>query len=256
MLKFKQEIVKLVEELISNNSLKEKIAVFDLDRTLIEGDISDTVFAYFKSIGHRLNLEWDVFLEEIKINPRKLFLEFPTYFQGFEREFVIYATKEVLKYEKINFTENGKLYTSVVPKPKDEFIWLIEYLQSLNFKIGVISASPEDIVKTISKEFYGLDGDKIVGIKSVFEKQNENEKEIYTNQIVMPTTVIEGKADVYHSLFDEKPLITAGDSLNDIYMLNLTHNNGFSIVCNKDINRRELIKSKLHPFIKTVELAY
>lgn len=254
MQKFKDEVELLLEIASKENTNNENIAVFDLDRTLIEGDISDTVFAYFKSIGHKLNLGWDEFLKEIKLNPRKLFLEFPTYFEGFEREFVIKATNEVLKHQTIEFIENNNKYISVVPKPKEEFIWLIEYLQKLNFKIGVISASPEDIVKTITKHFFGLEGSEVVGIKSIFKIHNE--KELYTNQIILPTTVIEGKAEIYNQLFDTKPLITAGDSLNDIFMLNLTAENGFSIICNKDKERRNIIKSKLNPNIKTIEIEY
>lgn len=261
MKNFQENIKILIENSLKNssklnidNNKKNPIAVFDLDRTLIVGDISDTVFAYCKSIGHKLNLGWEDFLEEIKINPRKLFLEFPTYFQGFEKDFVINATKEVLKHQSIEFTENSKTFSSVVPKPKEEFVWLIDYLKSLNFKIGVISASPEDIVKTITKEFFGLEGDEIAGIKSVFETQNG--KEVYTNLIILPTTVIEGKADVYHQIFDTMPLITAGDSLNDIYLLNLTHENGFSIICNPEESRRKNIISQLIPKIKTIELEY
>ena len=54
--------------------------------------------------------------------------------------------------------------------------------------------------------------------------------QILTSRLEKPVSVGRGKAGVYQKYINSiPPLITAGDSETDIYMLNLTHKNGISI---------------------------
>lgn len=237
-----------------NNSNIQKIASFDLDKTLIDGDFADTVYTYMISKGYKFKMDYQTFLKEITINPRDLFLDFPTFFNDMKRNEVIKHIKEVIKLDDFTFEENDTTFEAKVPKPKEEFLWLIEELKIRDYTISVISASPEDIVKEVSKTYYNLEGEEVYGIKSKFKITNNHE--VYTDEIHLPTSVIEGKAIVYNSLFEHKPLITAGDSINDLYLLNLTQNEGITILCNKTHDKIEYIKSHLKTNTQIVTINY
>lgn len=261
-----QTFIENTEKLFSDNNFiqtqkdnghnPKKIAVFDLDNTLIDGDISDCVFAYIKSQGIETKITWDEFHHQLIHNTRKIFLDFPTLFENIKKNDIIHFTKEVLKLEKVSFIEKGKNYSTTVPKIKNEFVWLIDLLRQHNYEIGVISASPEDVVRTISYEFYKLESEKVRGIRSIFHENDIDKHHYYSNKIELPTTVIEGKEIIYKEMFDYPPILTAGDSMNDIFMLNLTHNNGVSLICNENIEKRQKIKQHLLPHINTIELHY
>lgn len=239
----------------SNNDFPSpKIASFDLDKTLIDGDFADTVYTYMISKGYKFKMDYQTFLKEISINPRHLFLDFPTFFRNLKRDEVKKYIREVIKLDKFTFEENETTFEAKVPKPKEEFLWLIEELKMRNYIISVISASPEDIVKEVSKTYYNLEGEVVFGIKSKFSIMNN--EEVYTDEIHLPTSVIEGKAIVYNTLFEHKPLITAGDSINDLYLLNLTKNDGITILCNKIHDKIDYIKSHLKTNTKIITINY
>jgi hypothetical protein len=69
--------------------------------------------------------------------------------------------------------------------------------------------------------FFGIDESNAYGVRL---KSNEG---ILTNEVLEPIPVTLGKADVLKSILgDEKPLISAGDTINDLYMLKMTDSDG------------------------------
>ena len=134
--------------------------------------------------------------------------------------------------------------TSPNPKPLKAQQQLIRWLQSQGVDVWVVSASPECLVQAIAchpKWGFGLNRSRVIGLNMVLISENghkwtpadnrqnnhhqelftkEERKSKYTKTASSPITCFEGKALAIDKWISSTraPILTAGDSANDIAM--------------------------------------
>lgn len=251
---FKNLVLNELDRIDNTIETDGKIAVFDLDNTLIDGDISDTIFTYMMSKGFKFQINYQDFLGQIHTNTRNLFRNFPTYFEGIKRKDVIRSLEELLEINDFIFTESDLTFDVKTPKAKPEFVWLINELSSRNYLVSIVSASPDDVVKAIASAYFNLEHKYLFGIKSEFSTIGNTQ--FYTNRLIEPVPVFEGKETVFTHHFEKMPIISAGDSVNDLHLLNLTSSNGLIIICNEHQHKIDYLKSNVKAATRILTLNY
>jgi len=240
-------------------SKEQNIAVFDLDGTLINGDIGESVFCYLKSIGHEFDLKWKEYLELIdKKEYQTAYIKIITTMKGLSVKVVSNAARRLITSNSdfIYFSEDGVEYTYPIPKEIPDMTHLIIYLKISGWKIAVISASGHISVRAVCESLFKLNPEFVRGVRTEIEV-TDNYDDLYTDIIRGEITYGEGKVKVFHEIFgiDSKPLITAGDSHGDIDFMNLTSKKGFAIICGASSAHKVHLKSKLKSEIKTIDFA-
>ncbi|MBX3044817.1 MAG: haloacid dehalogenase-like hydrolase [Candidatus Kapabacteria bacterium] len=235
----------------------EKIAVFDLDNTLINGDIGDSLYCYLKSTGHEFDYKWSDYQAMLaRKDYQNSYCDIITTMKGLNISTVYNAAKHLISTnsEIICFSEDGIEYEFPVPTPIPEMQILVTYLKISGWKVGVISASYHIAVKAVCESLFNLNPQFIRGVRTEIEV-TEKYEDLITDIIKGTVTYRQGKADVFQELFGEgvKPLISAGDSHGDIELLNLTSQNGLIILCGKSLSNINFLKSKIESNAKFVD---
>ncbi len=253
------ERIKRVEDSFKNRAKdlsKDKIAVFDLDNTLLEGDIGDAVFAQLKinekkeplTIDNKLiPFTWEEYQELMRIKgKREAYKRVVISQAGIPLERFVEITRQVMAL-KTPFLELGDVKVPV-PSPNSLMKALLVYLKNLEYKIYVISASNHYSVQYVAEEFFGISGTNVFGMKPILW-EDKNNGLILGDKIDGPITVGEGKAEAYRQFIGTIPLlIAAGDSTTDFQVLNLVDPRGLCIWVGKKNKQYESIKQKLdHP---------
>lgn len=235
---------------------EEKIAAFDLDDTLIEGDIGEAVFCYIKAAGNDIPLKWKDYLEMIEAKEyERGYCDIITSMEGMNIKTIANSAKNLISSnsEIIIFTEDGIEYNYPIPKPIIEMQNLIVYLKISGWKISVISSSSQIAVRSVTDYLFKLYPEYVRGIKTEIYV-TDNYDDLFTTKIQGTVPFREGKAEVFRDMFgDLQPLITAGDSRGDIELLNLTSDKGFAILCGKNLSNLEFLKNSISKNIKIIE---
>ncbi len=231
----------------------DKIAVFDLDNTLLIGDIGDALFTQLKIDERDSGIPLSVDKKKIPLTwpDFRVILEqkgkeaaYPlmtTAMAGIPEDTVIKATKRVMSSREPFLEVEGVKIPVPVPNPVMQA--LVLYLKILHYQIYIISASNRYSVQLAALEFFGIPVDHVYAMKpGVYHH------EIYGNvlcdYIDGPVTVVQGKVDTYKKMIGNiPPLITGGDSTTDIPLLNLTDPDGLIIWVKKDIEDEERQKT-------------
>jgi phosphoserine phosphatase len=233
----------------------EKIAAFDLDNTLINGDICESVFCYLKANNFELDLKWSDYLKLLDSgNFKKAYCDIITALKGLNIRTINSYVQTLINSNsiEIHFEEDGREYKYPLPKIKHDMINLIVLLKISGWKVSIISASSHIMVRKISDLLFKLNPEFVHGIKTEIEV-TDNYEDLFTDKICGIITYSEGKSEQYKQLFGEiKPLITAGDSIGDIELINLTSEVGFSIICGNTISEMNSLKSLINQNIKTI----
>lgn len=255
--KLPNEISDSISKIESLNfSPNELIAAFDLDGTLIDGDIGEATFCYLKSIGHEFELKWKDYLDLLESgNSLSAFTQIITTMKGLSVKVVANASRRLLTSNSnmIHFSEDGVEYDYPIPKIIHNMYNLIVYLKISGWKIAVISASNHISVRAICDEFFKLDPSYVRGIRTELDVSDNNEN-LFTDFIKGNVSYGLGKYDILCEMFgsDTKPLITAGDSKGDLYLLNNTHLSGFAIVNCKFESQFQNLLSEVNKQVKIV----
>ncbi len=236
---------------------EQKIAAFDLDGTLINGDIGESTFCYLKSIGHEFDLTWSEYTDLLESGEKTLaYSKIITTMKGLLVKVVSNASRRLMtsQSDMIYFTENNKEHSYLIPKQIIDMHNLIVYLKISGWKVAVISASNHISVRAVCQELFKLKPDYIRGIRTEIEVNN-NSEDFFTDVIKGHITYKEGKANVFRELFgqDAIPLLTAGDTEGDVELLNLTSPDGFAILCDNSSNSTSVLKQLIQSHIRTVE---
>ncbi|MFA7625610.1 MAG: HAD family hydrolase [Candidatus Kapaibacterium sp.] len=242
------QIITRIEE--SGIDDEEKIAVFDLDGTLIEGDIGDAIFCFLISSGYSFDFKWSNYQDMLAVkNYRNAYIDIVTTMKGMDVKTIVWAASALLKSNSnyFDFEEDGIKYSMQIPKPIPEMQYLLTYLKLSKWKISVISASSHIAVRTVCDKLFKLKPDYIRGIKTELEVSDEY-IDLFTDRISGTVTYREGKAVNFRELFgnDAKPIITAGDSHGDIELLNLTPDNGLVLICSKTPEDIDFLRNNLN----------
>lgn len=247
--------IKAVENRFKNRGGRtgKKIAAFDMDNTLLIGDVGYAVFA---------QLKLDELKAPVTVDKKPIPLTWPEYNEvlrkkgkieayplmaramaGIPLEVVNETTNRVMTLEEPYLKVEGERVT--VPSPHPVMQALVCFLDSLGYSIYVVSATNHFSVQYVAKKFFGIPEANAMGIKLNLVDHARYGK-VLGNSVEGPLTVEEGKIDAYRHLAGPVlPVITAGDSMTDIYLLNLVDPDGLVIWVYEDARTLETVKRQL-----------
>ncbi len=235
-----QRKIQAVEGRVTSGGVElksgQKRAVFDLDNTLLDGDVGDAVF---------VQLKLDEKIKAQTVNRTPIPLAWQEYQDILDRQGKVAAYKKIsaamagisldsLRETTRRVMDSPAQYLELegcrvpVPAPNPTMQALVDWLLSLDYETYIISASNRFTVEVVGVEYFAIPRAHCFGIEPVL--QDINGRPVLTDQLKEPLPITEGKAEIYRQhIGPEPPLITAGDSDTDIYLLNLTHPQGLAI---------------------------
>lgn len=227
------------------DELKIRVAAFDMDNTLLEGDIGDALFAQLILEGKPIPFTWAEYQRMITEEGKKAaYSKIVTVMAGIPVETVIETTRRVLQSTAPFLEVEGVKVP--VPRPNPQMRSLVSYLHSLGYAVYIISATNLYSVQTVAEDFFGIPAHRAFGIRpSIVEDKKRGP--VLGGEVLEPVTVTVGKVDAYREFIGTvPPLITGGDSTTDIPMLNLTHPRGLVIWVGENEKDYESVKQQLH----------
>lgn len=222
--------------------VSRKIAVFDLDDTLLDGDIGDAVFARLKldesNRFHTLQenylpLEWDEYRALIKSGKKQeAYRRVVTCMAGIPLKSLIQVTRNLIRLSGGQIKIDGE--TIPIPKINPLMSGLLRLIKKMKYRIMIISASNHFSVRLVAGELLGLRRSLAFGIRPKLTylrpKADSRRIAVLTGTLREPIPWARGKADLYRLQVGQiPPLITGGDSESDICLLTLTHPQGLAI---------------------------
>lgn len=229
-----------------------KIAAFDMDNTLLEGDIGEAVFSQLKLDEQKqpvtvtktmIPFSWPECREMMeKLGKKEAYTKMVTAMAGIPVETVIETTRRVMTLN-IPFLEVEGVRVPV-PRPNEVMQALVSYLKSLDYTVYIISATNSYSVQYMAEKYFDIPATHAIGMKPTL--MNEQNGGVLGAEIDGPITVGEGKVEAYHRFIGTvPPLITAGDSTSDIQVLGLTSPYGICIWAGDDEQKYEALKNML-----------
>jgi phosphoserine phosphatase len=200
----------------------ERTAAFDLDGTLLMGDIGDAVFAYLALEDHRLALSWGDYQRLLRTHKSKAYRATVEAMAGLTVETVVRATSAVMSFG----LEYLHVHSDVVriPRPRPLLSQFVALLQQLHYTIFVISASNHISVQHVARQWFNIPSSHAFGIQSTLQDGR------ITPHLVEPVPIGPGKAALFKYVAGPVvPLVTGTDSRLDIPLLQLTHPQGLSL---------------------------
>lgn len=223
-----------------------KTAVFDLDNTLIEGNIGEAVYAQLVADGVPLTVTPDIYRVLLEIDRNRAYEESVRALEFISVETVIEATRKVMRSNKESMEFGNERIP--VPRPNMMMKELVRLLRFLDFTTYVISASNDVSVKIIASEWFGIPVANAWGIKSVM--QNDR----LTGDLCQPVPVGEGKVVLYHQNTNGMiPAVVATDSILDLPLLQMCDPLGLAFVVGDNEELIRAVKETL-PFSINVQV--
>jgi len=247
---------------LENISVKnniQKSAFFDMDNTLLVGDIGELIILAIltnqsNSGNLKLSMNWAEYIECMKKNGEPYaYQEIIKAKEGNSIEMLKDLTHELLNNDAPFYFKEGD-FTMIKPKPRPNKVikGLIAELIERKYQIYVITASSHFIAEAVIKKWFPeIDSNNVFGVK------NKLNGDILTNQLEKPFPINEGKGYVIDELIkNDKPLITAGDSPNDIFMFNRTYKDGAKLIVNHKMLKTIKILKKMNSIKNTYLLKW
>lgn len=243
-----------LERRYSENSgnKNEKIAAFDLDNTLLIGDIGEAAFIQLRLDqqlapltidGSPMPFSWREYHALLQENKKEeAFTQMVASYVNVPEETITRATATVMKCGLTQLSAEGGRVP--VPRPNPVTRAFVQYLQSLDYTIYVISASQQLSVQYVAKEYFNIPETHVIAMRNKMTRIDG--RNVLSAEIVKPWTVGQGKADSYHHYIGSTPpLITAGDSTTDLPILDLTDANGLIVWVGGDEKKWQYVQEKL-----------
>ena len=159
--------IDAVEDYFSNNrgdGPNTRIAAFDMDNTLLEGDIGDALFAQLLREGKPLRLTWAEYQRMIKEEGKKAaYSKIVTVMAGIPVETVIETTRRIMRSTSTFLEVEGVKVP--VPRPNPGMQVLLSYLERLGYTVYIISATNQFSVKTVAEDYFGIPARRAFGIR-------------------------------------------------------------------------------------------
>ncbi len=194
-------------------------AVFDLDNTLLVGDIGEAVFAHLLLEKAPVKLTWSEYRRMIARDPASAYVALVDAMRGLEVSAVLRSTLKVITTSLRELTVEGALVP--VPRPHPVMRSVVVLLQNLGYAVHVITASNQISARIVCAELLGIPEEHVHGMRSVIEG------ETMSDRILEPLPVGAGKREVYRTFVGtDAPFIVGGDSPLDIPLLDLVRPQG------------------------------
>lgn len=256
--KLPHEIVEPIHSLINDSTIDESnppLTVFDLDWTLLDGDICESLYLHFLSQGKDLPLSWKKYTEMLRAGDHKnAYSEIVLAMAGITLD-SIYSTCDYLlnhPEDEIEYNIEGETFKFKAPKVNQNMYALVTVLKLAGFKVVVVSASPHYAVRYVANNYLGINQDNAFGIKSNLIV-DDNYTEYFDSQLLPPITWNEGKEELLNLNFpNSKIMLTCGDSFGDIPMMNMTDASGLVIIKKSPESDATMIHDSLPESIRKI----
>jgi phosphoserine phosphatase len=244
------EVTEAVLQCFRKNALegrKEAIAVFDLDGTLIDGDIGEAVFAHLCNSGFPVSLTPEEYRVLLQIDKAQAYAECVRAMEGLSVDTILDATYRVMcSPERVL-----PFGTQCVPVPHPNLLMkeLVRFSRFLGFKPYIISASNDWSVKAVAFDWFGIPAEQAFGIRTCVADGR------LTDELCHPLTVEHGKAVLYErSISETAPLFVAADTITDIPLLRLCAPGGVACVVGENDELLRTAREVLPPTVQVFSI--
>lgn len=237
-----------LEEQWSKSKAGRKIAAFDLDNTLLIGDIGEAVFAALKMQGYIPGFGWESYRKLLATNRGEAYCSIVRALSGLTERTIHKVTLDVLTRSE-DYIELDWSFIRV-PRAHPLMLILVNQLRSLGYQICVISASNEISARIAAWRLFNIPPFYVYGIRQGMQQG------VLTSELISPMPIGEGKVEVFRRFFGEAdPAITAGDSSLDIPLLQMTDPRGFSMWVGEEKVGLDIVRQKVGASRKVCFLA-
>jgi phosphoserine phosphatase len=215
-----------------------RIALFDLDNTLIVGDIGDAVFAQLLIDGFPLPLTWKEYQRLYKEDPGFACVELVRAMEGITLEHIIQVSKRVLQLDHEFFICEGERVR--LPKPNLLMQEIIRLLRDWCYSVFIVSSSNDISAKIAGSVLFDIPINNIAGIKPMVIGKK------FTRKVLEPIPVGIGKVAQYRFMTgDRMSMIVAANNELDIPLLHLCDPDGIVIIVGENQELYENAKKEL-----------
>lgn len=212
-----------------------RIALFDLDNTLLIGDIGDAVFAQLLLDGFSLPLSWKEYRSMCKENPGFAYIEVVRALEGISMEYIIRVSKHLLQTNQDYLYCEGEAVR--IPKPNLLMTEVVRLLHDWHYSVFIVSASNDISAKIAGSVLFDVPINNIAGIKPMVLGKK------LTSKVLEPIPIGNGKVAQYRLMSgDRMPMIVATDSMLDFPILEICDPDGIAIIVGK--NEELYLKAK------------
>ena len=142
---------------------KNRIAVFNLDNTLLMGDIGEAVLAQLLADGFSLPLTWKEYQRLSKENPGSAYIEVVRSLGEATMEHIIQVSKRVLQSKQKFLVCDGEHVR--LPKPNVLMQEIIRLLRERYYSVFIVSTSNDISAKIAGSVLFDVPINNIAGIK-------------------------------------------------------------------------------------------
>ena len=231
MLNIPVEIIEKIEQL---NPEDITYAAFDLDNTLLVGDIGEAVFAALIEKGYIRDFGWIDYIELLKLDRKASYNKVIEVMNGLELRQLMEITYDLIRSEDAFIEIEGECIP--VPKPNSIMKSLLTFLRGKGIAIFIVTASNEISAGIICQEYFGIPASNVKGASVPL---NENNRISYEPSVI---PFAAGKVEALKERFSTQPVITGGDGIWDKFLLDYTLQNGIRLWLGTDAE--EFLKLK------------
>jgi phosphoserine phosphatase len=217
---------------------KNRIALFDLDNTLIIGDIGDAVFAQLLIDGFPLPLTWKEYQRLYKEDPGFARVELVRAMEGLTLEHIIKVSKRVLQSDHESLICEGKHVR--LPKPNPFMQEIIRLLRDWHYSVFIVSSSNDISAKIAGSVLFDVPINNIAGIKPMVIGKK------FMRKVLEPIPVGIGKVALYRLMSNDRmSMIAAANSELDLPLIHLCDPDGVVIIVGENQELYENAKKEL-----------
>lgn len=244
---FNNTIPKHVVEQINKLSISNKpFAAFDLDNTLLVGDIGEAVFALLVRKKIITNFNWNEYLSLLEKDRLSAYKKVIEVMNGLKINVLKETTNELIdSRDKFIEVDGSKI---PIPSPNAIMQSLVSLLKSKGIEVYVVTASNMISAKIACWQYFGIPSSNVLGASFEIDKKNR----INYNKTEIPYA--EGKVSVLEKRINGSPIITGGDGVWDKFLLDYTKSNGIRLWLGKNKNEYQKLKDNYYKDLQFIHI--
>ncbi|MEI8047114.1 MAG: HAD family hydrolase [Bacteroidota bacterium] len=214
-------------------------AAFDLDNTLLIGDVGEAVFASLIKNELIQGFSWQDYQDLLCLNREAAYVKTVEIMDDLGLDILKKVTCEVIKSDNLNI----EIGTVFIPYPKPNLVMqaLILFLHKMEIDVIVVTASNQISAEIVCKKYFDIPSSNVFGVPVSYD----------INRILaykpsgIPYGI--GKVTALKSKFSHKPVITGGDGIWDKDLLDYTSDKGVRLWLGHDMQEYLKLKEQYYP---------
>jgi len=214
-------------------------AAFDLDNTLLYGDIGDAVFASLLNKGLIQGFNWKDYLALLIEDRETAYRKVVEVLHGLPIEALKTTTHEVID-SNLSFIQIDQAKVPV-PRPNPTMQSIINLIEARGIELFVVTASNEVSAGIICQKHFNIPTTNVLGIQVGISKPGI----IAYEPTEIPFGI--GKVNALKRKYSHRPVVTGGDGVWDKFLLDYTRDDGIRFWAGQDVNEYQLLKDDYYP---------